>query len=438
VADDAGYVDFGFMGSTDLPTPHLDQLAQQGTVFTDAHVSASVCAPSRAGLLMGKYQQKTGFEANIADHNQGLPEGELTIGDSFKSHGYKTIAIGKWHLGVEDQYHPNERGFDEFYGFLAGARSYFPMEEPDTAHMMQQNGERVVFDGYLTDVLGQRSVDYVEENKDSPFFMYLAYNAVHTPMHAKPKDLERFKGHDRQTLAAMTWSLDENVGKLTAKLEALGLMENTLIFFINDNGGANNNQSDNGLLKGFKGNKFEAGHRVPFIVTWKNTLPADQDYSGLSSSLDIFPTAMAAAGIPLTDKPDLDGVNLIPYLTGEKKASPHTALFWRKLDLSGARVGQDKLVRLKGYGDRHYDLANDLGETTDVRESEPEQYQQLTREFAEWEAQLVEPKWREPGWEVVTNHIQQSLMENSQPKYTSPDARKKYLKASQLKTGKAD
>ena len=223
VIDDAGYVDFGFMGSEDLETPNIDNLAKEGVFFTDAHVSATVCAPSRAGLITGKYQQRFGFEANgTGDKHSGdigLSDDVVTMADVFQKNNYKTIAIGKWHLGATPTDHPNKRGFDEFYGFLGGGRSYFSIDNPSEEHMLQQNENRVTFDGYLTDVLGNRSVDFVEENKDSPFFMYLAYNAVHTPMEAKPEDLEKFKDHPRKCLAAMTWSLDENVGKLRSKLK---------------------------------------------------------------------------------------------------------------------------------------------------------------------------------------------------------------------------
>lgn len=272
IADDAGYIDFGFMGSEDLETPEIDKLAQSGVIFTDAHVSATVCGPSRAGLITGKYQQRFGFEANGTGYGDsgdiGLSDDVVTMADVFKQNGYKTIAMGKWHLGGTESDHPNSRGFDEFYGFMAGSRSYFPIESPTKNNMLQHNGTRVKFEGYLTDVLGDQSLKYVEENKDQPFFMYLAYNAVHTPMEAKAEDLEKYKNHPRKTLAAMTWSLDQNVGNLRDKLSKLGILDNTLIYFLSDNGGAHNNDSKMGPLKGWKGNKFEGGHRVPFVVSW--------------------------------------------------------------------------------------------------------------------------------------------------------------------------
>jgi arylsulfatase A-like enzyme len=428
VVDDAGYVDFGFMRSKDLETPYIDSLANDGVVFTDAHVSATVCAPSRAGLLTGKYQQRFGFEANgtgdATSGDIGLSDDVVTMADVFQKNHYKTIALGKWHLGATPSDHPNNRGFDEFYGFLAGGRSYFPIKNPSKHNMLQQNGERVIFDGYLTDVLGERSVSFVEENKNQPFFMYLAYNAVHTPMEAKAEDLEKYKNHPRQVLAAMTWSLDKNIGKLRSKLKELKLLDNTLIYFISDNGGAHNNNSKTGPLKGWKGNKFEGGQRVPFIVSWPDKIAKHQKFDGLTSSLDIFSTSLAAAGIEKDDDLILDGTNLLPYLSGEKQGNPHDKLFWRKLDEAGARIGDHKLIRLKNYGSVLYDLSNDLSETTDLATKEPIVFNNLLNSLSEWESQMVNPLWREgKPWEDVTYNIHKRLMQNKPALYKEPEGK---------------
>ena len=424
LVDDAGYGDFGFMGNTDLETPQLDKLAKRGVVFTDAHVSATVCAPSRAGLITGKYQQRFGFEAN-GTGGIGLADDVATIADVFKQHHYKTIALGKWHLGASESDHPNQRGFDDFYGFIGGSRSYFPMENPSLNHTLQHNGERVLFDGYLTDVLGDKSVSYVEEHQKDPFFMYLAYNAPHTPMHAKKEHLEKYKDHPRKKLAAMMWSLDENIGKLVDKLEETNQLENTLIFFLSDNGGSAHNSSDNGPLKGFKGNKFEGGHRVPFIVHWGKKIKGNQTFDGLTSSLDIFTTSIAAAGIE--NKFNIDGTNLIPYLKGEMNGNPHEKLFWRKLNEAGARIGDQKLVRLKGYGSTYYDLKNDLGEMNDLTDSDKTSSDLLHKELEAWEMELMDPLWNEGAWMPVTFHIQQRLMQNKPILYNTPGTRKKYI-----------
>ena len=417
LVDDAGYVDFGFMGSKDLQTPHIDALAASGVKFTDAHVSATVCAPSRAGLLTGKYQQRFGFEAN-GTGGIGLSDDVTTIADVFKNNGYNTYALGKWHLGEQASDHPNQRGFDEFYGFLAGSRSYFPLENPSKEKMLQHNGERVVFEGYMTDVLGNQSVKYVEESKEKPFFMYLSYNAVHTPMHAKPEDLDRFSGHPRKELAAMTWNLDQNIGKLLVKLEELGKRDNTLLFFLSDNGGAHNNQSLTGPLKGWKGNKFEGGHRVPFLVSWPKEVQKGGSLGGLTSSLDIFTTAIAAADIAKPESLQLDGVNLIKFLKGEEQGDPHKQLFWRKLDESAARIGDYKIISLKDYGSTMYNLREDLGETIDLSQNNSRQFDSIQFAYNIWQKELEIPLWQEgKPWMDVTYHIHKQLMKNKEPEY---------------------
>lgn len=429
LADDAGYVDFGFMGCKDLDTPEIDKLAKDGVVFTDAHVTASVCAPSRAGLMTGKYQQRFGFESNgtgdAKSGDIGLSDDVVTMANVFQKNNYKTIAIGKWHLGATATDHPNKRGFDEFYGFLAGSRSYFPLDDPDQEHMLQQNGKRIKFDGYLTDVLGDRSIRFVEENKDKPFFMYLAYNAVHTPIEAKEDDLEKYKNNPRQYLAAMTWSLDQNIGKLRNKLKELNLLDNTLIYFLSDNGGAHNNSSQNGPLKGWKGNEFEGGHRVPFIVSWPAKIKPDQKFNGLTSSLDIFRTSLAAAHIKQDDNLQLDGVNLLPYLFKEKQGNPHQELYWRKLEESAARMGDFKLVQLKDFGATMYNLSQDLGEMNDLSTSDTATYNTLSKKYTDWESNMMVPLWREgKSWEDVTYYIQKRLMENKPVLYKSPEEKK--------------
>lgn len=428
--DDAGYADFGFMGSKDLETPNIDKLAENGVVFSDAHVTSTVCSPSRAGLIIGKYQQRFGFEANGTGSEDsgeiGLADDVVTIADVFKQNDYKTIALGKWHLGFNEDDSPNNRGFDEFYGFLAGSRSYFPLEKANAHSMLQQNGERVEFEGYLTDVLGDRAVGFVEENIAQPFFMYLAFNAVHTPMEAKEEHLIKYKDHPRKALAAMTWSLDENIGKLIKKLESINQLDNTLIFFLSDNGGATTNQSSNGPLKGFKGNEFEGGHRVPFIVHWTGKLKGNKTYDGLTSSLDIFKTSIVAADIKEDKDWGLDGVDLLPYLIGEKDAMPHEKLFWRKLGKSAARVGDVKLIKIENYGSVYYDLKTDIGEMYDLSKIDALTHRKLIKELEAWENNMIEPLWREGlFWEQRNFEIHKNLMLNN---YRTADEMNRFLK----------
>ncbi|WP_158839551.1 sulfatase-like hydrolase/transferase [Polaribacter sp. L3A8] len=414
--DDAGYVDFGFMGSEDLQTPNIDKLAKSGVVFTDAHVSATVCAPSRAGLITGKYQQRFGFEAN-GTAGIGLSDNVTTIANVFQKNGYNTYALGKWHLGEDVSDHPNQRGFDDFYGFISGSRSYFPIKNPSRNDMLQNNGKRVIFDGYMTDVLGDQSLKYIEDSKNQPFFMYLSYNAVHTPMHAKKEDLEKFKNHPRQKLAAMTWSLDENIGKLTDKLETLGVRDNTIIYFLSDNGGAHNNESKTGSLKGWKGNNFEGGHRVPFLMSWPSVIKGNEKFNGLTSSLDIFVTSIAAANI-YEENLELDGVNLMPYLNNTKTGNPHKNLFWKKLEASAIRTGDYKMITLNNYGSVVYNLKEDLGETKNIINSKVSISENLKKTYKDWEKTLMKPLWDEgESWLNVSNHIHQSLMENKKTDY---------------------
>ena len=425
LVDDAGFADFGFQGETDLSTPNIDRLAASGVIFSDAHVTATVCSPSRAGLLTGRYQQRFGYEANSPPEDQGLELTEKTMADLLQAQGYKTAAFGKWHLGLQPEYHPNNRGFDEFYGFLSGSRSYFPSPLQDRAGSpgaLMHNREYVSFDGYLTDVLGDRAADFMEANKSDPFFVYLSFNAVHTPMEATLDDRKRFIGHPRQTLAAMTWALDRSVGQVMDKLDELGLRKNTLVFFLSDNGGAAFNNSRNTPLKGWKGNKFEGGHRVPFVLSWPGKLEGNSGFAGLTSSLDIAATALALASPQGAAVPrNLDGVNLLPYLKGERSGDPHDFLCWRKEDAAAARRGDWKLIRLDESEPVMYNLEDNLGETRDMSEINPKELDEIISILDNWESEMEEPRWHEEAdWIRVTRHIHEALMKNKEPGRISP------------------
>ncbi|MBK1875866.1 sulfatase-like hydrolase/transferase [Pelagicoccus mobilis] len=443
LVDDAGYNDFSFMGSKDFDTPHIDRLAESGVIFTDAHVSATVCSPSRAGLITGRYQQRFGHENNVPPHTTGMDVEESTLGDVLGGVGYRTIVIGKWHLGNRSMYHPNTRGFETFYGFLEGARDYFPnpkVDDPENFRAMLDNRLQVDFEGYLTDVLTDRAIEEVQSEDSRPWFMFLSYNAVHTPMHAKKEDLKRFEGHPRQKLAAMTYSLDQNVGRMMSALEASDQLDNTIVYFLSDNGGAgmNNNQSSNEPLKGWKGNKFEGGHRVPFIMSWPAEIEGGQHYDGLTSALDIFSTSIAAAGLKETTGKPLDGVDLVPFLKGEEAGEPHETLFWRKDQMAAVRKGAHKLVRLEGYGYRLYDLENDLGESVDLSDSKPDLLKEMAQDLTNWERALVVPYWwEEERWTSVTYEIHRALMDNEEPRFRSPDEKEAYLQANPKKGKKS-
>lgn len=422
LADDAGYADFGFMGSEDLLTPNLDKLAHEGMIFKDAHVSATVCAPSRAGLLTGRYQQRFGFECNALGSFSGIDTAEITIAEMLKKANYQTAVIGKWHVGDVPEARPNKAGFDYSWSFLSGARSYFPNQKEDqegNVKSIRENDAFTTFDGYLTDVLGEKAVDFIERNKEKPFFIYWSPNAVHTPMEAKENDLEKFKGHSRQKLAAMTWALDRAVGNIYQKLEKEGLSENTLIFFLSDNGGAGNNQSSNIPLKGYKGNKYEGGQRVSFFAHWPAAIKAGSNYEGLTSSLDIFATAAEASGVTVEN--EIDGVSLLPVFKGEENSTPHKELYWRKEGMAASRDNNYKMIRVDSLGYRLYNLKNDLGETKDLSASHPEILRLMQEKLTNWEKQLRDPLWLESEeWNEVTWWIHKDLFENKEVRAKSP------------------
>jgi arylsulfatase A-like enzyme len=423
LADDAGYADFGFQGSEEMRTPNLDKLANEGVIFTDAHVSATVCSPSRAGLLTGRYQQRFGHESNSPPADMGMDTTEVTIADALGQNGYRTAIFGKWHLGYQDRYHPNNRGFDYFYGLKSGHRDYFSADyDKNDGKAMMSNMDYAEFNkGYVTDALGDSTAKFISRTDEEPFFAFLSFTAPHTPMQAKEEDMKRFEGHPRQTLAAMIWAMDRAVGKAVNALKEKGELENTMIIFLSDNGGDYGNNSSNEPLKGWKGNAFEGGHRVPFFVYWKDHLEGRKKFDGLTSSLDIFATSLAAAGVAESPGKPLDGVNLLPYMRGEKEGTPHEKLYFRKLDKAAMRDGKWKLVRLEDYGSVMYNLDENLGETNDLAEKDPKQFQLMKDDLKGWEGGMVEPWWGEGKvWPQVAREIHIALMNNEKPERVHP------------------
>jgi arylsulfatase A-like enzyme len=405
LADDLGYADLGIQGCQDIPTPHIDSIAKNGVRLTHGYVSAPLCAPTRAGLMTGRYQQRFGFETNPGPINQaqpefGLPLEEKTVAERLKALGYKTGLFGKWHLGFRPELHPTKRGFDEFFGFLGGAHSYLPGSRQMNDGSLQRGTRTVEEKEYLTDALARESVSFIERHKKDPFFLYLPFNAVHTPMEASEKYLERFreiKNDLRRTHAAMLSAMDDGVGRILAKLRELGFEEKTLIFFLGDNGGpTQQTTSSNAPLRGFKAQVLEGGIRIPFLIQWKSRLPAGKVYEHPIISLDIHPTAVAAAGGSIDPAWELDGVNLLPYLAGEKGGPPHETLFWRMFQAQRAvRHGNLKLV-WSGPAEQGglYDVVNDPGESKNLAREHPGDVKKLQALYDAWNARIAEPKWR--------------------------------------------
>jgi arylsulfatase A-like enzyme len=414
MTDDQGYADVGFNGCKDIPTPNLDSIAQNGVRFTSGYVVYPVCSPSRAGFLTGRYPQRFGYERNPrfqpGNRISGLALTETTLADALGKVGYHSGIIGKWHLGAHPDLHPLKRGFKEFFGHLGGGARYFPEEltlkEADRAMdegpsyrlWMLRNHEPVRTTQYLTDEFSDEAVKFVTRNKTKPFFLFLSYNAPHTPMQATEKYLSRFpniQNPQRRTYAAMVSAVDDGVGRLLATLSKEGLENQTLIFFLSDNGGPEQaNASNNGPLRGGKSDAWEGGTRVPFAAQWPGQLPKGMVYDKPVLSLDIFATMAALAGVPTDSARPLDGVNLLPYLTGKNADSPHDAVYFRKFDQGAfaVRRGDYKLVIPRtGANPQLFNLATDLGETKNLAATQPEILGELEQLRVVWNAQLIPP-----------------------------------------------
>ena len=397
ISDDMGYADISCHGCQDIATPNIDSIAQNGILFTNGYVSCPVCSPTRAGLVTGRYQQRFGHEFNTG-HINGLPVTEVTIADVLKAAGYTTGAVGKWHLGIPPQFHPLKRGYDEFFGFLGGGHSYI---DPGLGSFdpIMRGTEPVDEKEYLTDAFSREAVAFIERHHDEAFFLYLAYNAVHTPMQA-PERYQNSFGHiadpKRRIYAGMLTAMDEGIGAVLSKLRELGIEEDTLLFFVNDNGGAAANSSCNEPLRMCKGTVWEGGIRVPFMVQWPRQLRGGVTYEHPVIALDILPTTAAAAGGNVPRDRKIDGVNLIPYLTGKNKTPPHETLFWRSGERYAVRKGNWKLVKM-GTKTALFDLSSDIGESRDLSAELPGVVKEMEETFARWNSQMVAPLWLRGG-----------------------------------------
>lgn len=410
LSDDQGWGDVGFNGCTDIPTPNLDKLAADGIIFSQGYASHSYCSPSRAGLLSGRNQQRFGHENNLpytdAKADDGFPLTQLMMSELLVENDFHTCAIGKWHLGDSIAYWPNNRGFDDWYGFWGGGMSYWgdPKKNNPMAGVLR-DGKVVPRKEitYLTDNFSEEAVNYIDEytKDDKPFFMYLAYNAPHSPVHATREytaKVTHIEDGKRAAYAAMIVGMDEGIGKVIQKLKDCGEYDNTLIFFYSDNGGADQG-AVNEPYRGHKGMLFEGGIRVPFTLTWKDQLKGGKIYDKAVSALDIFPTILEATNVKHPQPKSLDGVSLLPFVKGKNKKNPHETLCWRYSDGAGYAVlhGDYKLVK-SGYKQQTFlfNLAEDPYEHTDLAEAMPDKLNELQDLYNAWNKNTVPSLWQDP------------------------------------------
>lgn len=409
--DDQGYADVGFNPhhGPGIITPNIDRIARDGISFSQGYVTGSMCLPSRAGLLTGCYQQRVGIHwAEPATRPVRL------IADYLQEANYYSTALGKWHstVHVAGDGNPTENGFDEFYGFNHGGRNYFDLSNTmtDFAPLYRNKVKIEGEQGYLTHRLTDEAVDFIKRSSDEPFFLYLAYNAVHTPLQAHIEDVERHHKYSqdpgRKILLAMIDYLDQGIGKVLDTLEEEGLYDNTLIFFMTDNGGSCvATHADNTPLRGQKLQHYEGGVRVPFVVSWPAKLKGGRTVDTPVSTLDVLPTCLAAAGLERPSSPELDGVNLLPLLDEKSPAKPPERdlyWWWDGGPFKGGwaiRSGDWKLLQLPGKKLPPlmlFNLSKDPSETTDLAEKHPEKVKDLRERFNVWAA-LTDKEAGRPG-----------------------------------------
>lgn len=400
LSDDLGYGSVGCFGETEIPTPNIDSLAKNGVRMTDAYVTCPVCSPTRAGLLTGRYQQRFGHEFNPGPQGQasekfGLTKGEAIIPEVLAKNGYRTGMVGKWHLGYEKGFTPMDRGFSSFFGFLGGAHPYTPGQRRS---QIMRGRNPFKESEYLTDAFARESVEFIRRQDKTPFFLYLAFNAVHSPLQSPETYSASFpdlKGK-RKTFAGMLTGLDKAVGRVLDTLKERMLEENTIIFFLSDNGGPTpQTTSKNGPLRGFKGQVYEGGIRVPFIVQWKGEVMSKEAIPTPCSSLDIFPTILEAAGISKEQgKPGLEGESLIPAIKGDASFRPPRSFFWRMGPQHAVRSGEWKMTVRSGGQPELYNLRLDVGESKNLASQEPGKLSELQALYSEWDKKNIPSKWR--------------------------------------------
>ena len=455
LADDLGKNDLSLYDSLGISTPWINQLASEGILFTEAYATSSVCNPSRAGLITGRYQQRFGNERQIMGRyarngleyfafkrfvntsplhltevwyspaeaeirKQGLPESEITLFELLHAIGYRTGCMGKWHLGYNEPFLPINKSVDDFYGFYEAFSLYAPTKDKDIvnyrhkifqnkmiwrqkrkgASAIVRNGTVIEEDEYLTSRIAQEACRFIEENKKDPFILYVPFNAPHTPFQAPRSYCEKFvsiKDKNREVYYAMILALDDAVGKIMEQVKESGIEESTLIYFSSDNGGATyTGATDNGDLKGGKMTQFEGGLNVPLIMKWKGTLTPGGKYQKPVSLMDIYTTSLSTCNISPPPFKPLDGVDLMPFLTEENPKSPHEYLFWRTDFSKSVRYGKWKLIiNSRDNFLMLYDLEADKQERYDLKDVHSGIIDEILSGLSDWESGLIDPLW--PG-----------------------------------------
>jgi arylsulfatase A-like enzyme len=410
LADDLGYGDVSFNGCPDYATPNMDSIATNGALCKNGYVMYPLCSPSRAALMTGRYEQRFGFERQLlqakGNPRLGLPNSEATLAELLRPAGYACGAIGKWHLGNAPNLVPTSRGFDEYFGFLGGSSHYYNAD-------LYRNTTPITESSYLTEAFTREAVSFINRHQAEPFFLYLAYNAVHKPYDRPPQQymnrVRNITDPDRRIYAAMVLALDDGIGQVLQTLQADNLLNNTLIFFLSDNGAPDRGFTRNLPLRGYKTDVLEGGIHVPFAIQWTGTVPANRVYQNPIASLDIVSTAASAAGVSLPGDREYDGLDVLPFLTGQQN-SPRRTLFWRNFGLGdngppgstittwAVRDGALKLVTSKATVHNPpalYDLHNDIGETTDLAAARPADVTRLRNLYDQWQTKLIAPLWQE-------------------------------------------
>ncbi|GAB3648597.1 sulfatase-like hydrolase/transferase [Echinicola sediminis] len=419
-----GYADVGFNAGKDMRTPELDRLAHAGTVFTSAYVAHPFCGPSRSAILTGRYPHFTGTAYNLYQnsskedkHNMGVPVQETFISKIMQEAGYYTSAIGKWHLGAAPKYHPNKRGFDNFYGFLGGGHEYFPEKYQKTyqeqlnagnkqirdyIQPLEHNGKNVKETAYLTDAFSREAIRDIRmaNEKKKPFFIYLSYNAPHVPLQAKEEDLKRFKhikDKDRRTYAAMVYAVDRGVGQIVKTLKETDQYENTLIVFLSDNGGNTDHGANNYPLKGKKGDTWEGGYRTPMFIHWPRKMSGNQRFDFPVSALDLYPTFVELAKTTIPTDKKLDGKDIMGHVlagTAPYEGEMIFSLRYREgYSDVGGRKGDWKITRMGNEPWQLFNLKEDVGEKKDLSGKYPELLEEMVSETEEWTKDFVRPLW---------------------------------------------